>query len=132
MDFQLEDLHKVFTLTFMADGTWIQTHEAFDGILKEIEVRIGPIHFQPDTIQRMHELNYIHEQEEVKDSENTEGARDSRAHEGRVRDGLRRGGEAGKEITGSPPEEGLTRTSPDHHPDGCTATHTHSGNPEDA
>ena len=55
-------------------------------------------------IQRMHELNYDHEQEEIRDSENTKGARDSRAHKGRVRDRLRQGGEAGEEITDSPPE----------------------------
>ena len=38
-----------------------------------------------------HELNYDHEQREIRDSENTKGARDSRAHKGRVRDELRQG-----------------------------------------
>ena len=64
--------------------------------------------------------------------ENAKGARDSRAHKGRIRGGLRQGGEAGEEITDSPPEEGLTRTSPDHRLGGYTATHTRSGSPEDA
>ena len=73
-----------------------------------------------------------YEQEGIRDSENTKGARDTRAHKGRVREELREGGEAGERITGQPPEEGLTRTLPDHHPDGCIATHTRSGSLEDA
>ncbi|MCH7843213.1 MAG: hypothetical protein IID01_10665 [Chloroflexi bacterium] len=54
-----------------------------------------------------HELNYNHEQREIEDSENAKGARDTRAHKGRVRDELRQGGEAGERITASPPEEDL-------------------------
>ena len=74
----------------------------------------------------------VYEQREIGDSENTKGARDTRAHKGRIREELRQGGEAGEGITDSPPEEGLTRTSPGHRPGGYTAKHIHSGNPEDA
>jgi len=73
-----------------------------------------------------------YEQGQAGDSENAKGARDTRAHKGRFREELRQGGEAGQRITASPPEEELTRTSPDHRLDGYTATHTHSGIPEDA
>ena len=73
-----------------------------------------------------------HEYQEGTDSENTEGARDSRAHKGRVREELRQSGEAGERITVSPPEEGLTRTSPDRRLGGYTAKHTRSGSLEDA
>ncbi len=101
-------------------------------IVEDLDFTFCTPYLEAWAFQRVHELIYDHEQREVKDSENTEGARDSRAHQGRVRDRLRQGGEAGEGITDPPPEEGLTRTSPDHHPDGCIATHTHSGSLEDA
>ena len=71
------------------------------------------------------------EQEEIS-PENSQGPRNTHPDTGRVRGELRQGGAAGKRITDSPPEEELSRTSPFHHPGGCTATHTRSGNPEDA
>ena len=83
-------------------------------------------------LRSRHELNYIHEQREIEHSENAKGARDTRAHKGRVRDRLRQGGEASEGITDSPPEEGLTRTLPGQRPGGYTATHTRSGSLEDA
>lgn len=48
---------------------------------------------------------------------------------GRVRADLRQGAEPGERITDSQSQEGLTRTSPDHHLSGCDAKHTHSGRP---
>ena len=67
-----------------------------------------------------------------RDTENSQRPRDSRAYTGRVREELRQGGEAGKGITDSPPEEGLTRTSLFRRPGGCTAKHIHSGSLADA
>lgn len=49
----------------------------------------------------------MHAQEEIRGSENTERARDSRAHKRTVRDELRQGGETGERIPDSPPEERL-------------------------
>jgi hypothetical protein len=79
-----------------------------------------------------HAIGLSHGEEEAANPSDSTRSRDSRADTGRVRDELRQGGEAGERITGSQPKEELSRTSPSHHPDGCTATHTRSGNPEDA
>ena len=69
---------------------------------------------------------------ETSDAEDFQGPRNPGANTGRVRDEFGQGGKASERITGSPPEEELTRTLPDHRLDGCTAKHTRSGNLEDA
>lgn len=80
--------------------------------LQGIKVFGRPLQLEDDRYRRSslnfwHELNYNHEQREIGDSENTKGARDTRAHKGRMREELRQGGKAGEEITDSPPEKGL-------------------------
>ena len=93
-------------------------------------VFLGTLDLQPPGGEHMVSLS--HEYQEGTGSENPQGPRDPRTHTGRVRGGLGQGSDAGEEITDSPPEEGLTRTSPVHHPGSYSAKHTHSGSPEDA
>ena len=104
-------------------------HEGVANQSESLDFTFCTPYLEARAIQRMHELYYPYER---KDSEDPKGTRDTRAHKGRVREELGQGGEACEGFTDSPPEEGLTQTSPSHRPGGYTARHTHSGNPEDA
>ena len=59
-------------------------------------------YFEARTIEWLHKLNYNHEQGLSKETENSQGSRNSFAYTGRVRGELRQGGEAGEEITDQP------------------------------
>lgn len=128
---QPPDVLEGFRIELVGDNVIFTVNEALNGIIQSATMFIRTNYFGLDSI-KPGPIGGIYARGFQEHSKDSEGARNSRAHKGRVRDKLRQGGEAGEEITGSPPEEGLTRTSPDHHPDGCIAKHTHSGNPEDA
>lgn len=68
-----------------------------------------------------------------KDTENAQGRTNSNSKAQGLHEGPAQSGEsqAAQEVT-PPNEQVATRTSPAHHSDGCTATHTHSGRTEDA
>ena len=75
------------------------------------------------------------EQVTQEDSEDSEGPRDSRPDAGGSDARLQEGGGAYQgeaSNSPSPPEEGLTQTSPSPRLGGYTAKHTRSGSPEDA
>ena len=132
---EIIDIVSIFRQLMSDHSIGLAIGESIHFSLEFVQMFVRPIQLEPGILQWMAHTLYSNGEEERRpfhDPENSSRARDSRAHKGRVRDGLRQGGEAGEEITDSPPEEGLTRTSPDHHPDGCTARHTHSGSPEDA
>ena len=123
------------TLNIGLDYFGMSLKEGIDRCAQAYQVSFTPLYLQPRAFEkRMHDLYLYHErQTQTGRSENTQRRGNTRPEEGRVPTQPKEGGEAPRRgITAyRRREQGLTGTSPDHHPDGCTARHTHSGNPED-
>lgn len=93
-----------------------------------IEATFRPVTLEPTVIQFMRRWNINHEKK-TSDTKDSQRARDSRAHKGRV---SRKSQKNNQALTCSQPEEVASQTSPAPRSDGYTAKHTRSGRAEDA
>jgi len=108
--------------------------EGLDLRNKGVQVFPCPFNLFISAIERLHMLYSTQEQEsgcKRTQTENTQGARNSRTHTGRVRAQSKKGCQA-RQITSESPEEVASGTSPGPHCGGCIAKHTHLGSLEDA
>ena len=97
------DVERVLNIFICGEAKGFVLGELIDFGIQNVEVFFRPFDLQPRVLETTrHELNYNHEQREIADSENTKGARDSRAHKGRVLISIRKSSEAGEEIIASP------------------------------
>jgi len=98
-----------------------------DVLIKLVKLTTCPIELVEGIIQRMHMLYYPNGEENGKETKDSKGARNTRAHKRRV---PRKPQKGNQDIT-SKPEEVKPQTLPDHHCGDCNAKNTHSGSLED-
>ncbi len=104
---------------------WYTIEEPCDLSVEVVHVQLRPTKAQTVLLEVS-----IHGQDSSTKAKDSEGARDTRAHKGRVRAQSKKGSKA-RQISASKPEEVTHQTLSDHHPDGYTAKHTHLGSLED-
>ena len=133
-DMSIEGIVKAIRLLYEPadEGIRIVVDESLENQIQGLAVSLCSDELQSWAKKFKHVVYFDYERETTKDAEDTERPRNTHSDTGRVRGELGQGGEAGERITASPPEQGLTRTSPARRLGGCTARHTHSGSLEDA
>lgn len=106
-------IERLICIELTEHACWVERIVSSEVVIDGFQVLFCPLELEhrpfkqvrlTPTLKIHHELNNYHEQREIRDSENPKGARVTRAHEGRVRDGLRQCGESGEEITDHPPK----------------------------
>lgn len=125
--FRLQLYPKTWVASFVTDSR-------LDQRIEFVSVMLCPSDLGSTTseIRNVHGVESPHEERQERKHQDTaheEWRGDSRPEAQRVHAELEEGGEG---VTGSPPEEVTSRTSPDHRNGGCTSKRTHSGSPEDA
>src|SRR4029079_3930662 len=126
VDYLNQDGRKMLLrVKIAANQTFVRLRVSSDLILQGLCVMQRPIELEPMTTEHGVDSDY----DGSTDPENRQGARDTRAE---ARGSHARLEEVGEAATDAPTEEVASRTAPARPSGGCTATHTRSGNPEDA
>ncbi len=106
---------------------WVTFKKPLNQVIQNLEMISCSAEFEKRAIQRVHMLQYPYGEESGKETKDSEGARDTRAHKGRIP----RKSEKGDKINASQLEEVKSQASHDLHHGGCNAKNTHSGSLED-
>ena len=129
-------VERLIRIELTEHACWIERLVSSEVVLDGFQVLFCPLELKHRPFKRMrftpalkiHDDIYLpYGEPESEQAKNARGPRNTCANAGRVRDELSQGGEAGENITDSPPEEGLTRTSPDHDIGGYNTKHACSG-----
>ncbi len=101
---------------------------------ENVEVLFGPAEFRPNTCKicrsNGHILYYPYGEENGKETKDSKGARNTRAHKERIPRQSKKGSKA-EQVNASKPEEVKSQTLSDPRSGGYTAKNTHSGSLED-
>ena len=119
-------------LNLFGDELTLGFSEDIDLTVQRTQLLIRPIELGVDSIECDHV--YSSYGEETKDSENSQGLRDTDSYQGRRIQGSEEGGGANREELrdSQPPGEGLAQTGTSLRSDSSISKHTHSGSLEDA